>query len=203
MKPFAPLDERFADLSSKHRSAIRRYILSLVHDPTVADDLTQETFLRAFRKLETLRDDSRVSAWLYRIATNICRDRYRRSSRSPQTVSIEGSSDDDSTSIGEKLPSTDHPPLELWLDQHEMSACVQEHIEELPDASRAVILLHDVEGMTDAEIADMLGCSLGAVKIRLHRARAKLRNALEDGCDFSTDRRGVFVCEPKEKEPSG
>jgi RNA polymerase sigma-70 factor (ECF subfamily) len=87
--------------------------------------------------------------------------------------------------------------LDALLEQGEMSACVQRYIEELPDSQRAVILLHDLEGMTNPEIAEMLGCSVGAVKIRLHRARAKLKSALQSACAFSTDQRGVFVCEPK------
>lgn len=202
MKALPPLEARFADLDTKYRSAIRQYILSVVRNPTVADDLTQETFLRAFRKLETLRDDTKVSAWLYRIATNICRDHYRRSSRLGYSVSIETSREGEVGSVEETLPDTGHPLLDQWLEQDEMSACVQKYIEELPDAYRAVILLHDVEAMTGPEIAEMLGCSLGAVKIRLHRARAKLKNMLEGGCQFSTDRRGVFVCEPTEEETS-
>jgi len=202
MKALPPLEAKFADLDTKYRSAIRQYILSVVRNPAVADDLTQETFLRAFRKLETLRDDTKVSAWLYRIATNICRDHYRRCSRLPHTVSVEGSHEDEFRTIEETLPDTDHPQLDQWLEQDEMSSCVQKYLEELPDAYRAVILLHDVEAMTGPEIAEMLGCSLGAVKIRLHRARAKLKNMLEGGCQFSTDRRGVFVCEPTEEETS-
>jgi RNA polymerase sigma-70 factor (ECF subfamily) len=199
MKPVAPSEEGFADLVSKYRNGIRRYILSVVRDPAVAEDLTQETFLRAFRKLETLRDDSKISAWLYRISTNLCRDHYRRTSRSPYTVSFEASREDESAGVPETRPDADRPPLDQWLEQDEMSACVQAYLEELPDAHRAAVLLHDLEGMTDSEIAEMLGCSVGAVKIRLHRARTKLKSALESGCDFSTDRRGVFVCEPKER----
>jgi len=197
MKPNVSSEKGFTDLVSKYRSPIHRYVLTVVRNPTVAEDLTQETFLRVFRKLETLRDDTKVSAWLYRIATNLCRDHFRRSSRSPKTLSIEASREDESTAVEETLGDTDRPPLEQWLEQDEMSACVQEYIEDLSDAYRAVVLLHDLEGMTDSEIAKMLGCSVGAVKIRLHRARARLKSALESGCSFSTDRRGVFVCEPK------
>lgn len=199
MKLSLPSEKEFTDLVSKYRTSIHRYILTVVRNPTVAEDLTQETFLRAFRKLETLRDDTKVSAWLYRISTNLCRDYYRRSSRSPKTVSIEDSREDGPAGVQERLRDTDRPPLDLWLEQDQMSACVKGYLEDLPDAYRAVVLLHDLEGMTDSEIAKMLGCSLGAVKIRLHRARARLKSALENGCSFSTDRRGVFVCEPRDK----
>ena len=78
-----------------------------------------------------------------------------------------------------------------------MSSCVQDYLEELPDDYRAVILLHDLEGLTNPEIAEMLGCSLATAKIRLHRARKKLKEALDNACEFSRDDRGVFVCERK------
>ena len=68
---------------------------------------------------------------------------------------------------------------------------------DLPDDYRAVMLLHDVEGLTNPEIAEMLDITLATAKIRLHRARVKLRDALNDACSFSTDERGVVVCEPK------
>jgi len=81
-----------------------------------------------------------------------------------------------------------------------MGECVQLYFKELSNSYRAVILLHDMEGMTNQEIADMLEISLDTAKIRLHRARKKLRNILEDVCHFYTDERGVLVCEPKNNQ---
>ena len=83
------------------------------------------------------------------------------------------------------------------MEQREMSDCVRGYLEGLPDAYRTVILLHDVQGLTNPEIAELLGVSLDAVKIRLHRARAKLRSALDQGCRLSHDERGVRICEPR------
>jgi RNA polymerase sigma-70 factor (ECF subfamily) len=77
-----------------------------------------------------------------------------------------------------------------------MTACVRGYLEELSDEYRQVILLHDMEGLTNPEIAGMLDVSLDAIKIRLHRARRKLQAALEANCDFSNDEDGVLVCEP-------
>ncbi len=76
-----------------------------------------------------------------------------------------------------------------------MSACVREYLERLPDDYRMVVLLRDVHGLTGREIAQMLGSSLDAVKIRLHRARRRLKAALEAECDFSRDEGDVLVCE--------
>ena len=74
---------------------------------------------------------------------------------------------------------------------------MREYLEELPDDYRAVVMLHDFEGMTNPEIAAMLGCTTATTKIRLHRARKRLRAALGDACHFSLDDRGVTVCERK------
>jgi RNA polymerase sigma-70 factor, ECF subfamily len=78
-----------------------------------------------------------------------------------------------------------------------MSDCVLAFLTELPEAQRQVIMLNDLQGFTAPEIADNLGLSVDNVKIRLHRARARLKAALTEGCDFTRNDRGVFVCEPK------
>jgi RNA polymerase sigma-70 factor (ECF subfamily) len=79
-----------------------------------------------------------------------------------------------------------------------LSICVQSYICELSDSYQAVLLLHDVHGLTCPQIAELLGDSPGSVKVRLHRARKRLQGALESGCAFSYDERGTFVCEPKD-----
>ncbi len=78
-----------------------------------------------------------------------------------------------------------------------MSACVQRYLDGLSDSYRAVILLLDLDGLTGPQIAEILGVSLATVKIRLHRARVRLRAQLEAGCAFSHDERDVLVCEAK------
>jgi RNA polymerase sigma-70 factor (ECF subfamily) len=81
----------------------------------------------------------------------------------------------------------------------EMSECVRQYFDALPDSYRSVIILHDLEGLTNIEIASLLGISLDAAKIRLHRARNRLRAMLVDECDFHVDERGILVCERKHK----
>jgi RNA polymerase sigma-70 factor (ECF subfamily) len=78
-----------------------------------------------------------------------------------------------------------------------MSACVREMVDRLPDTDRSVILLYDISALSHQEIADVLGIEVGAVKVRLHRARRKLRSLLEAGCSFERDERNVLVCQPK------
>lgn len=173
------------------REPIYRYVLRIVKDASLAEDLTQETFLRAHDKAASLEDAAKLSSWLYRIATNVCYDHFRKTSRNqPQSL-------DAPDGGGEQAIAADEPRFDQVMEQQEMSACVQRYFTELPDAYRAVLLLHDVEGLTNPEIAEMLGITLATVKIRLHRARAKLRAALNEACVFTADDRGVLVCEPK------
>ena len=174
----------------EHYDRIYRYVLGMVHDPTEAEDLTQETFLRAYRQRDSLREAGALVAWLYRIATHVSLDRWRqRARRTPRE------SDSDVDEID--LPDPDAPSLQQSLEQSEMSECVQQYLANLPDAYRAVILLHDLHGLTGSEIAETLDLPLATVKIRLHRARRRLQATLQAGCAFSYDERGVFVCEPK------
>ncbi len=182
-----------AEVTQAYRGKIYHYILRLVRDPDEAEDLTQETFLRVHRKLETLLDPNTVSTWVYRIATNVCYDRFRQPAyrNRAQTVPPAG---DDSEAAWEDV---DIPGLDEIIDRADMGHCVREFIEALSDSYRTVILLHDLNGMTNPEIAEALGCSLATIKIRLHRARLRLKESLERGCDFSHDERGALVCEPK------
>jgi RNA polymerase sigma-70 factor, ECF subfamily len=170
---------------------IFRYIMSMVRDTAEAEDLTQETFLRAYRRHDSLRDEGAQTAWLYRIATNVCLDRLRQYSR---RAPIESETDLDQVDIADP----DTPTLQKTIERDEMSACVQRYLNRLSDSYRAVILLHDMHDLTASEIARLLGESLDNVKIRLHRARVKLKTALEAGCDFSYDESSTLTCESKE-----
>jgi RNA polymerase sigma-70 factor, ECF subfamily len=170
---------------------IFRYIMSMVRDTAEAEDLTQETFLRAYRRRDSLRDESAQTAWLYRIATHVCLDRLRQFARRGP---MESDTDLDQVEVAED----NTPSLQKTIERDEMSECVQRYLNRLSDSYRSVILLHDMHELTSPEIAQLLGESLATVKIRLHRARVKLRAALEAGCAFSYDERSVLTCESKQ-----
>jgi RNA polymerase sigma-70 factor (ECF subfamily) len=170
---------------------IFRYIMSMVHDTAEAEDLTQETFLRAYRRRNSLRDQGAQATWLYRIATHVCFDRLRQyARRAPK----ESETDIDQVDV----PEPDTPSLQQTIERNEMSGCVQNYLNRLPDNYRAVIMLHDMHDLTSSEIARLLGESLDNVKIRLHRARIKLKAALNAGCDFAYDESNVLTCESKD-----
>ncbi len=193
----AVLDAGIAEELAAHREAIARYVRGIVRDATVAEDLAQETLLRAHQKIATLDDPARLTAWLYRIATNLCYDRFRRTSERKQSRSLEDETAGDPADGRLAVLTDAGPRLDKVMEQQEMSACVQRYLADLPDSYRAAILLHDAIGMTNPEIAEMLGVSVATVKIRVHRARGKLGAVLRDACSFSADERGVLVCDPK------
>ena len=183
--------ENAANIFKENYQRIFRYIMSMVRDTAEAEDLTQETFLRAYQRRDSLRDEGAQTAWLYRIATHVCLDRLRQyARRSPK----ESQADLDEIDVAEP----DTPSLQQTLERDEMSECVQGYLNRLSDSYRAVILLHDMHDLTASEIAQLLGESLATIKIRLHRARRKLSMALGAGCDFSHDERDVLVCESKD-----
>ena len=185
-----------SDLLATHREAMVRYIRGIVRNDAEAEDLAQETLLRAHNRLSTLEDPDRLIPWLYRIATNITHDRFRQPSWRNPPLPLDEEQGNAGASARLYVISDDAPRLDALMERKEMSACVRGYIEELSNPYRAVILLHDLQGLTNPEIAEMLGVSLATVKIRLHRARKKLKAALAECCSFSEDERGVFVCEP-------
>lgn len=187
-------DPTCSKIFEQHRAPIQRYVRTLVRDAGEAEEITQDTFLRAYRKLSSLQDEGSLSSWLYRIATNLCYDRFREAASRPQAdTGIEDLTVLESPVVADRSS----PRLDRAFEQKEMSNCVREYLEDLSDDYRAAIMLHDFEGLTNAEIAEMLDCSLATAKIRLHRARKKLKAALATACHFSLDDRGVTVCERK------
>ena len=172
-----------------YRPRIERHIRAMTRDAALAEDLTQETYLRALQRLHQLRDPQAALAWLYRIATSVTLDWLRQ--RRPDVVDL----DSDNFAINE-AGRTRRPEslIEAALERDEMTECVQNYLQELSDDYRVAILLHDMYGLTNPEIASVAGCTLATAKIRVHRARQRLRTALDEACTFETDDRGVLVC---------
>jgi len=184
------LTDEAGALFSTYHDRIHRYVLSLVHNPCEAEDVTQDTFLRAYARRDSLRDPNAVRGWLYRIATRVCLDRLRQRAA---PVSLEG---EEGARPVDSVPSASPSALEI-AEREQTGACVQRCLDFLSDSYRAVILLHEAHSLTTAEIAQLLGESEGAIKIRLHRARRKLQEIMQMGCAVSESKNGVLCCEPK------
>lgn len=182
-EPRAPVE---ADLE-RHRAGIYRHILAMVGNPADAEDLTQEALLRAHRRLANLQAPAALGAWLHRIASNLALDSLRPAARRAEAES----------GPEEREPASEAAGADRLTDLAAMSACGRELLKLLPRRYRTVLLLHDLRGLTSGEVAAVLGCTEGAVKIRLHRARARFRALLEQGCDMYRDERGVLLGAPR------
>jgi RNA polymerase sigma-70 factor (ECF subfamily) len=182
----------FQRVYDEFRMRIRRYLARL-GGPGEADDLTQETFARVSQALAGFRGEAALSTWVYRIATNVALDRARSAGSQLQTRAAE-------PEVLEALSST--PAIENDIARREMSECVREYMDQLPADYRMVVVLSELEELPDREIAEVLGISLETAKIRLHRARARLRQMLEQGCDVSRDERNELTCERRPDDVS-
>ncbi len=177
----------FEDVYAEFHPRIRRYLDRLLGGGE-AEDATQEVFVKVSQALARFRGGSSVSTWLYRVATNVAYDRMRSASfRRNGDVSID-------SATPEKDPS---PGIERQLARREMSDCVDRFIDHLPANYRSVVILSEQEGLTNQEIGKALGLTVHTVKIRLHRARTRLKQELGDGCTFYRDERNELACDPK------
>lgn len=169
----AAFDANVLEVAPRLRGFLRRR----VRDDATADDLTQETLLKAFRSRDTLRDDARLEAWLYRVARTTLIDHYRR-----------------------QRPTEELPP-ELAADRPDevaamraaMAASLRRFLEELPAAYREPLRLAELEGLPLAKIALRMNLSLTAVKSRVRRGRQMLRTRLQTCCRFEFDRLGQVI----------
>jgi RNA polymerase sigma-70 factor (ECF subfamily) len=184
-------------LHRDHGDRIRRYLGRLV-GPIEAEDLEQDVFEKAQRAIGTFRGDSRALTWLYRVATNVAIDRLRSAGRRAD-LELDDADADPLSGVG-TADATNERSLDGEVDSKRMRECIMRVVEQLPPSQRAVILLGELRGLTDREMADALGISLGAAKIRLHRARRALKVALERACTFQRDEENEFACAPKVDE---
>ena len=178
----------FWEIYDQHYLRVKKLIMVLARDEWAAEDLTQETFARVQDHLTDLKDPANLSSWIFRIAYNLCQDHFRKKGR------LVTSDDPDQVERG----SAEENSLQKMFEQRQMGACVQEEVDRLPESLRTVIVLSDMAEFNHREIADLLGITVDNAKVRLHRARKRLKELLEQKCMFETDERSVFVCEPKD-----
>jgi RNA polymerase sigma-70 factor (ECF subfamily) len=176
----------FFEIYDQFYQRVRNFILASVRDEWAADDLTQETFIRVQKNLNTLRDLSKLAPWIFRIAHNLCHDHFR----SPKKISS------NECDLSQATDAFKEAMVQKRLEQHEMSLCVEDVMRLLPEPLQSVIRLFDMAELSHREIAEVLDTTVENVKVRLHRARKKLRELLQEKCTFDIDERSVLVCEP-------
>ncbi len=164
----------FEALVTAYQKQVYSLALRTVGNPEDAADLSQEAFLRAYRSIGSFRGDSKFSVWLYRLTTNICIDFLRSKGRKP-TVSLTMENDDEETQ--ELDVADDRFDPEENIQRAELQRAVQRGLNSLPEEFRTILILRELEGMSYAEIGEILHLEEGTVKSRLFRARSRL-------CDF-------------------
>ncbi len=188
----------FPKIHNTFQPKIFRYLTRLAGKDE-AEDLTQEVFVKVSKGLKNFREESKLSTWIYKIATNTALDRLRSPSfcacKTLMTDTIEDADADIECEVA--CIKANMPSAEQQLVKKEMNECIRSFIYNLPAAYRAVILLSEIEGLKNGEIAEILGITLDTVKIRLHRARAKLKKELEANCNFYRDEQNELACDLK------
>lgn len=177
----------FQSIHARFRPRVLRYLMRLVGE-TEAEDLTQCVMLKISEGLTAFRGEASLATWVYRIATNTALDMLRRK---PTALLSDAGLEEDQ----ELPPEAQFASVETTAIRQEMNACIREFIERLPESYRMVMVLSELEGFKNGEIASILDVTLDTVKIRLHRAREKLRKELETGCSFHRDPSDGLACD--------
>ncbi len=171
------------DIYKDNYQNVFAFIYHVTKDRYLAEDITQETFVKSIKKIHTFRNESSLSVWLNKIGYNLFLDNKRK------IVLLSTSKD-----ISPKLVADNS--LALKVEQKIMSDCVQSKLLLLTETYRTPLFL-DINGYSNLEIANILNCSLENAKIRLHRARKKMKEILGKDCNLYYDERNVLCCTPK------
>jgi RNA polymerase sigma-70 factor (ECF subfamily) len=156
-----------------HCDRVYSVCVRMTADAAQAEELTQDTFVRAWAKMGQFRGESSFSTWLHRLAVNVVLNAHKGEGRKRRLISMtENEDDDDAGNVGATLMAPSHFAPGEWMD-------IEAAIASLPPGARRVFVLHDVEGYRHEEIGTMLGITSGGSKAQLHRARMLLREALD------------------------
>ena len=184
-------DEIYVELQPK----INNYLTRLLGNQDVEDSV-QEVFTKVSSSLANFKGQSKISTWVYRIATNTAIDKLR-SPASRQKSGQAPLEDNPGVQITASTATQSDTPTDQKIIRKEMSECVREYVDRLPPDYRTVLILKELEGFKNREIAEILQITLENVKVRLHRARARLKQELDNGCEFYQNDDGALACDRK------
>lgn len=174
--------DAFSELVKKYEKKALNFSYRMLSDTHLAEDVTQEAFLKVLQKIDTFRGNAPFSAWFYTILNNLCLDVLRKKSRTPEVISIT-KENTNSDEYELQLEDTSPGPYES-LQNKEIKNVLEDAIKKLTPEHRAIIILRDIEGLEYDQIAKILKISLGTVKSRLSRARSSLRKIVEDAAEL-------------------
>ena len=171
----------FRELLSRYERPVFSLVFRMVRDRTLAEDLAQEAFIKAFHALGSYKPEYKFSSWLFKIANNLTIDHLRR--KKLDTVSIDGSphaeGPEDASRTRMVLPDSGESPAE-YTENRELGGQIEEAIAQLRPEYRTAILLRHVEGHSYDEVADIMELPLGTVKTYIHRGRSELKELLAE-----------------------
>lgn len=178
--PDGERQREFRALVAEYHVKVYNLIYRYIGDAQEAEDLTQDTFVCAYRAWATFRGDSAVFTWLYRIAINLSKNRLKqlRRRRSAEAVSLDEPVTEDGDGIEREVEDWSLSP-ERVLENKELGLFLAAQVTRLPSDFKEVVILRDYESLSYQEISDIVGCSVKAVKSRLFRARTILRDRLQ------------------------
>ena len=186
-------------LIAEYGPVLYRIALRITRAPQDAQDVLQETFLTVMTKVDTVQEPAMLGAWLRKVAVNTALMRLR--TRREEPVGDWEADGPEFTSDGSRTqPVSSWPPLpENELLRREAHGVLEEAVSELPDGAREVYILADIEDLPREEVSELLGISREAVRVRLHRARTTLRQALED---YFADRHALTSATKRQGDPA-
>ena len=171
-------DQRaFALLVAKYERRVQRLLSRLVRDNAEIEDITQESFIKAYRALPQFRGESAFYTWLYRIAINTAKNYLATKSSRPVTVGeFQGADDGEFFDLGDVVEDNNTP--DAVLHSRQVAEAVNAAIEALPEDLKAAITLREIEGLSYEEIAQAMDCPIGTVRSRIFRAREAIAQRL-------------------------
>jgi RNA polymerase sigma-70 factor (ECF subfamily) len=183
-------ESAFVEIMSRHEGRVFAAAMNLLHNRADAQEIAQDTFIRAHRAFARFRGDCSVATWLHRIAVNLARNRYwyffRR--RRHATLSLDASIGEDKDGSFSELVSTGEADPSQQSSRNEFQAAVERCLEKLDPAGRRILLMRTSLDQSYEQIASALGINVGTVKSRIARARGRLRRTLQEECpDFTCD----------------
>ncbi len=172
------LDRVFEEILDEYEKRIFNMIYRIVGDYDEAADLTQETFVRVYKGLKSFRGEAHIYTWIYQIALNLCRTKMAQEKRRLKVVSLNQRIETEDSELEIEVPDESVAPHTI-LEEMNLQEAVQRAVEALPLPYKEVVVLHDLQGFSYKEIADMMGTNEQTVRVKLHRARKMLRKLLE------------------------
>ncbi|WP_107875504.1 RNA polymerase sigma factor RpoE [Pseudoduganella sp. UC29_71] len=179
--------QAFDLLVVKYQRRLMRLVSRIVHDPAEAEDVVQETFIKAYRAIRHFRGDSAFYTWLYRIGINTAKNFLASQSRRTPTSTENDAEQAEAFDSGEQLRDINTP--ESVLASQQIARTVNAAMDALPLDLRTAIVLREIEGLSYEEIADIMACPIGTVRSRIFRARDVIAEKLKPLLDMPLDKR--------------